>query len=55
MKSHISSSGIVWGIFDGIFQSFVRFHQKNNHSVGKKGTPRAMLVLGGGRVRPSLC
>ena len=55
MKYHISSSGIVWGFFDGIFQSCVRFHQNDNHSVGKEGTRRARLVFGGERVRPSLC
>jgi len=55
MKYHISSSGIAWGFFDGIFQLFVRFYQNANHSVGKEGTRRARLVLGGGRVRPSLC
>jgi len=55
MKYHISSSGILWVFFDGNFQSFVRFHQNTNHSAGKEGTRRARLVLGGGRVRPSLC
>jgi len=43
------------GVFDGIFQSFVIFHQNANHSCGKEGTRRARLVVGGGKVRPSLC
>ena len=55
MKYHISSSGIVWGFFDGIFQSFVRFYQNANHIVDKEETRRARLMLAGGRVRPSLC
>jgi len=55
MKYHISSSGIVWVFFNGIFQPLFRFHQNANHSVGKVGTQRARLVMGGGRVRPSIC
>jgi len=47
MKYHIFCSGIVWGFFDGILQLFVRFHKKANHSVGKEGTRRARLALGG--------
>jgi len=52
MKYHINSSCIVWVFLDGIFQSFVRFHQNANQSSGKEGTQRARLVLGVGRVRP---
>jgi len=41
--------------FDGIFQSFVILHQNAEHGGGKEGTRRARLVVGGGKVRPSLC
>jgi len=54
IKHHTIGSGIVWGFFfDENFQSFVRFHQNADHSVGKEGTQRARLVLGGACGLPS--
>ena len=55
MKYHIISSGIVWGFF-GIFRSLSDSIKMRTKLLVKKGpTRRARLVLGGGRMRPSLC